>query len=185
VRPGSSVAVFGAGGVGLSAVLGARLAGAARIIVVDRVASKRDLAMTFGATDFVVAGSEAIAAIRALTQGRGVDYAVEAVGVPAVQETCLEAARPGGTIVLAGLAPMGSSTNLPGAVITRQEKTVKGSYYGSSSPARDFPFLADLYLQGKLDLDRLITRTYPLAEINEAYAQMLAGEVARSVILFE
>lgn len=185
VRPGSSVAVFGAGGVGLSAVLGARLAGAARIIVVDRVASKRDLAMTFGATDFVVAGPAAIAAIRALTQGRGVDYAVEAVGVPAVQETCLEAARPGGTIVLAGLAPMGSSTNLPGAVITRQEKTVKGSYYGSASPARDFPFLADLYLQGKLDLDRLITRTYPLAEINDAYTQMLAGEVARSVILFE
>jgi len=183
MRPGSSVAVFGAGGVGLSAVLGARLAGAGRIIVVDQVEAKRDLALAFGATDFVMAGSDAIDAIRALTHGRGADYTVEAVGVPAVQEACLEAARPGGMIVLAGLAPMGSSTNLPGAAITRQEKTVKGSYYGSANPARDFPFLAELYLQGRLDLDLLITRTYRLDEINEAYAQMLAGEVARGVIL--
>lgn len=184
VKPGSSVAVFGAGGVGLSAVLGAKLAGAGRIIVVDRVAAKRDLACSFGATDFLTAGAEVVDAIRALTHGRGVDYAFEAVGAPAVQETCLAAARPGGTIVLAGLAPMGSSTNLPGAIITRQEKTIKGSYYGSASPARDFPFYAELYLQGLLNLDQLVSRTYRLEEINTAYAEMLAGEVARGVILF-
>lgn len=185
VRPGSSVAVFGAGGVGLSSVLGARLAGAGRIVVVDTVAGKRDVALACGATDFLVADGDVVAGIRSLTQGRGADYVFEAVGVPAVQETCLAAARPGGTIVLAGLAPMGSSTNLPGALLTRQEKTVKGSYYGSASPARDFPLLAELYLQGRLDLDRLVTRKYPLEEINAAYADMLAGRVARGVIVFD
>ncbi|HQY93542.1 Zn-dependent alcohol dehydrogenase [Caldilinea sp.] len=185
VRPGSSVAIFGAGGVGMSMVLGAKLAGAARIIVVDRVAQKGEFAMSLGATHFVPAGDYAIGEIRALTGGRGVDYAFEAVGSPAVQEACLAAARPGGTIVLAGLAPMGSSTNLPGAVLTRQEKTVKGSYYGSAHPPRDFPFLASLYLDGLLDLDSLITRTYRLEEINSAYTEMLAGSVVRSVVLFE
>jgi Zn-dependent alcohol dehydrogenase len=185
VRPGSSVAIFGAGGVGMSMVLGAKLAGAARIIVVDRVAQKGDFAMSLGATHFVPAGDDVIGEVRALTGGRGVDYAFEAVGAPAVQEACLAAARPGGTIVLAGLAPMGSSTNLPGAVLTRQEKTVKGSYYGSAHPQRDFPFLASLYLDGLLDLDSLITRTYRLEEINSAYAEMLAGGVVRSVVLFE
>ena len=143
------------------------------------------IARACGATDFLPAGPNVVEAIKELTQGRGADYTVEAVGLPSVQETCLAAARPGGTIILAGLAPMGSSTNLPGATITRQEKTVKGSYYGSASPARDFPFFADLYLQKKLDLDQLVSRTYPLEQVNEAYADMLAGVVARGVILFE
>lgn len=183
VRPGTSVVVFGAGGVGLSAVLGARLAGAARIIVVDKAASKQAIAAACGATDFLPAGPDVVKEVQALTQGRGADYTIEAVGLPSVQETCLAAARPGGTVILAGLAPMGSSTNLPGALITRQEKTVKGSYYGSASPARDFPFFADLYLQGRLDLDRLVSRTYTLEQVNAAYADMLAGEVARGVIV--
>ena len=184
IRPGSSVAVFGAGGVGMSAVLGAKLAGAARIIVVDKAETKAQAALSLGATDFVTAGAGAVDAIRALTGGRGADTTIEAVGLPGVQEACLAAARPGGTIVLAGLSPMGSSTNLPGALITRQEKTVKGSYYGGAHPARDFPFLASLYLNGQLQLERLITRTYRLDEINEAYAEMLSGKVVRSVIVF-
>ncbi|MFN3334865.1 MAG: alcohol dehydrogenase, partial [Caldilinea sp.] len=87
--------------------------------------------------------------------------------------------------VLAGLAPMGSSTNLPGAVLTRQETTVKGSYYGSARPQRDFPLYASLYLDGLLDLEGLITRSYRLEEINIAYAEMLAGQVVRSVIEFK
>jgi Zn-dependent alcohol dehydrogenase len=182
MRPGATAAIFGAGGVGMSMVLGARLAGATRIIVVDRAVGKGAQALALGATHFVPAGDDAIAAIRDLTSGRGVDYAFEAVGAPVVQEACLAAARPGGTIVLAGLAPMGSSTNLPGALLTRQEKTVKGSYYGSAHPQRDFPFYASLYLDGLLDLERLITRTYRLEEINAAYAEMLSGEVVRSVI---
>lgn len=185
VVPGSSVAIFGAGGVGMSMVLGAKLAGAARIIVVDTAPHKADLARDLGATDFVLAGPDAPAAIRSLTSGRGADYTFEAVGLPAVQEACLAAARPGGMIVLAGLAPMGSSTNLPGALLTRQEKTVKGSYYGSAHPQRDFPFFASLYLEGLLNLDGLITRTYPLEEINTAYDEMLSGQVVRSVIVFD
>jgi S-(hydroxymethyl)glutathione dehydrogenase/alcohol dehydrogenase len=185
VKPGSSVAVFGAGGVGLSIILGARLAGAARIIAVDRTEAKRELALTFGATEALTAGPETTTAIRALTGGRGADYVFEAVGSPAVQEEAFAAVRPGGTLVLAGIAPMGSSTNLPGALITRQEKAVLGTYYGSASPARDFPLYAELYLRGKLDLDRLVSRTYPLEKINEAYADMLTGTNARGLLVFD
>jgi Zn-dependent alcohol dehydrogenase len=185
VKPGSSVAVFGAGGVGLSIVLGARLAGAARIIAVDRTEARGELARTFGATDALVTGPETVPAVRALTGGRGADYAFEAVGNPAVQEEAFAAARPGGTLVLAGIAPAGSATNLPGALITRQEKAVLGTYYGSSNPARDFPLYAELYLRGKLDLDRLVSRTYPLEKINEAYADMLSGANARGLLVFD
>jgi S-(hydroxymethyl)glutathione dehydrogenase/alcohol dehydrogenase len=185
VRPGSSVAVFGAGGVGLSIVMGAKLAGAGRVIVVDRAEGKLDLAQGFGATDVLMAGPEVTEAVRSLTEGRGADYVFEAIGLPAVQEQCLEAARPGGVVVLVGISPMGSGTNLPGAIIARQEKTVSGSYYGSANAARDFPLYADLYLKGRLDLDRLVSKTYPLEQINEAYADMLGGEIARGVVVFE
>lgn len=184
VKRGSVVAVFGAGGVGLSVIMGARLAGASRIIAVDRAEAKGDIALAFGATDFRMAGPEAVADIRSMSEGRGADYVFEAIGAPAVQEQCLEATRPGGTLVLVGVSPMGSSTNLPGAIITRQEKTVTGSYYGTADTARDFPHYADLYLSGALDLDRLVSRTYSLEQINQAYADMLSGEIARGVILF-
>jgi len=184
VKPGSSVVVFGAGGVGLSIIMGAQLAGASRIIAIDRVEAKREIARQFGATHVLLAGSHTNDAIRDLTGGRGADYVFEAIGLPAVQEQCLDAARPGGTIVFAGVSPMGSSTNLPGAIITRQEKTVMGSYYGTSNTTRDFALYADLYLKGKLALDRLVSKTYPLDQINEAYADMLSGETARGVIVF-
>lgn len=184
IRPGSSVAVFGAGGVGLSVIMGAKLAGASRIIAVDRAAGKLDIAKDFGATEAVMAGPEAVAAIRSLTHGRGADYVFEAIGIPAVQEQGLEATRKGGLLVLVGIAPMGSGTNLPGAVIARQEKTITGSYYGTANPARDFPLIAELYQRGRLDLGRLISREYPLTRINEAYAAMLSGETARGVIVF-
>jgi len=184
VTPGSSMAVFGAGGVGLSIIMGAQLAGAGRIVAVDKVETKREMARAFGATDTLVAGADTTSAIRALTEGRGADYVFEATGIPAVQEQCLEAARPGGIVVFAGLAPMGSATNLPGAIITRQEKTVMGTYYGSANPARDFPLYADLCSKGKLDLDLLVSKTYKLDQINEAYADMLSGKLARGVIVF-
>ena len=184
VRPGSSVAVFGAGGVGLSIIMGAKLAGAGRIIAVDTHEAKGDMAQAFGATDVLMAGADTVAAIQRLTGGRGADYVFEAIGLPAVQETCLAAARPGGLVVLAGLSPMGSATNLPGALLTRQEKTVTGCYYGSANPARDFPLYADLYRRGLLDLDRLVSRTYALEQINAAYADMLSGEIARGLIVF-
>ncbi len=184
VRPGSSVAVYGAGGVGLSIILGAKLAGASRIIAIDAHEAKGDIALSFGATDFLMAGPETVRAIQAMTEGRGADYVFEAIGLPRVQEECLAAVRPGGTVVLAGVAPMGSGTNLPGAIITRQEKTITGTYYGSANPARDFPLYADLYRRGLLDLDQLVSRTYSLSQINQAYAEMLGGEIVRGLIVF-
>jgi NDMA-dependent alcohol dehydrogenase len=184
IRPGDTVAVFGAGGVGLNIIMGAKLAGAGCIIAVDRSEVKGNLAKTFGATEALLAGADTVEAIRSLTGGRGADYVFEAIDHPAVQEQCFEAVRPGGVLILVGIAPTGSVTNFPGAIIARQEKTVTGAYYGTANPVRDFPLYADLYLQGKLDLDRLISTTYPLEQINEAYADMLKGESARGIILF-
>lgn len=185
VKPGSSVVVFGAGGVGLSSIMGAKLAGASQIIAVDINETKLDMAREFGATSVFLSREDVPKQIRALTGGRGADYVFEAIGIPAVQEQCLESVRPGGTVVLEGIAPMGSATNLPGAVITRKEITVMGSYYGTANTARDFPKYADLYLKGQLDIERMITKTYALEEINEAYADMIGGKTARGVIVFE
>ena len=184
VEPGSSVVVYGAGGVGLSIIMGARLAGASKIIAVDTKEAKGDLAQEFGATDVLINSPDVAKDVGGMTAGRGADYVFEAVGIPAVQEEALQVVRPGGTVVLVGLTSMDSGTNLPGAIITRQEKTVTGSYYGSANTARDFPLYADLYLQGRLDLDRLVTRTYVLDQINEGYAEMLNGEIARGIIVF-
>jgi len=184
VDPGSTVAVWGAGGVGLSTVIGAQLAGASRIIAVDRVKEKEAIARSMGATDVLMSGDETIEQVQSLTEGRGADYVFETTGLPEVQELCLHAARPGGTVVLAGLAPMGSTTELPGSLITRQEKTVMGTYYGTASTARDFPLYAELHLRKRIDLERLVSRTYKLEEINEAFEDMLSGRQARGVIVF-
>ncbi len=185
VKPGSTVAVFGAGGVGLSVLMGAQLAGAKRIIAIDRAESKIEIVKYFGATDFVLAAEDTNEQIRGLTEGRGADYVFEAIGIPAVQEQALDATRPGGTLILVGIAPMGSGTNMPGALLTRQEKTVAGSFYGSANTARDFPLYLDLYSSGRLPIDKLVTKTYELEQINEGFAAMLSGEIARGVILFD
>jgi NDMA-dependent alcohol dehydrogenase len=187
VQPRESVVVIGCGGVGLNIIQGAKLCGASQIIAVDTNEMKMQIARDFGATHSVRHGRDAHATleqIRALTDGRGADHAFEAVGLPALQELAFEAARPGGTVTLAGLSPMGSSTNLPGALITRQEKTIKGSYYGTVHAPRDFPILLDLYMDGKLQLDELISRRWRLEQINDAFADMLSGGVARGVIVF-
>ncbi len=185
VQAGDRVAVFGCGGVGLSVIMGARLAGAQQIIAIDRLPQKLEMAIKFGATDIVNSSQvDAIETVRQMTAGRGADVTFEAVGVPQLQADCVEAARPGGKAVLVGLSAMDSTTPLSGAKLVRQEKTVIGSYYGTAHTARDFPFLLDLYAAGKLNLDRLISRTYQLAEINEAFAAMLNGEVARGVVVF-
>ncbi len=184
VRPGESVVVYGCGGVGLSTIQGAALCGAGVIIAVDPSPARRAIAIDMGATDALDATGSAIEQIRALTGGRGADHVFEAVGQPRVQEIALEAARPGGVLTLVGLSPMGTGTNLPGAVIVRQEKTIKGSYYGSVHARRDFPLFLDLYMAGKLPLDRLVTQHYRLDQINEAFAAMLGGSGARGVITF-
>jgi len=186
VEPGSSVAVFGVGGVGLSVVMGARIAKAERIIAIDPAVKRCELARSFGATDTIsdIADPASVAdRIQSLTNGRGVDYAFEAVGIPAVQEQSLGVVRPGGTVVLTGLSAMGSSTNLPGAIITRREINVLGSYYGTADPQRDFQLYLNWHKSGDLPLDRMVSKTYRLDQLNEAYADMLAGDTARGVIL--
>lgn len=184
VRPGQNVAVYGCGGVGLSTVQGAALSGAGTIIAVDTSGERLALARELGATHTVQAGETALETIRAITGGRGADHVFEAVGQPRVQEMALDAVRPGGVLTLVGLSPMGSGTNLPGAVIVRQEKTIKGSYYGSVHARRDFPLFLDLYMAGRLSLDKLVTHHYALGQINEAFAAMLGGSGARGVIHF-
>ena len=183
VAPGQSAVVFGVGGVGLSTVMGAKLAGADPIVAVDPLPSRRDAAIDLGATH-AASPEESIALVRSLTGGRGADVVFEASGLPRVQELAFELVRPGGTLVLSGLAPMGSGTNLPGALIVRQEKTVMGSYYGTADPPVDFPRYAEWYRQGKLPLDRLISRRYPLDEVGPAFEDMLAGRTRRGVIHF-
>lgn len=182
VRPGSSVAVFGVGGVGLSTVMGAKAAGAETILAIDRHTLRLQKALELGATHAICDGP--LAAIREATGGRGADYVFEAVGEPALQELCLEAARPGGTVVLSGIAPMGSGTNFPGAVLTRQEKTVMGSYYGTANPARDFPHYAQMMADGRLPLDKLVSHRYRLEDIRQAYQDMLDGRTTRGVVTF-
>jgi S-(hydroxymethyl)glutathione dehydrogenase / alcohol dehydrogenase len=184
VRAGESVVVYGCGGVGLSILQGALLCGAGTIIAVDTNQKKMDIACQFGATHALQSGADTVGAIRELTNGRGADHVFEAVGIPALQEEALHAARPGGTIVLAGLSAMGTGTNLPGAVITRQEKVIKGSYYGTVQAHRDFPMLIDLYMAGKLRLDEMVSEEYRLDQINEAYEVMRAGDSARGVVIF-
>jgi S-(hydroxymethyl)glutathione dehydrogenase/alcohol dehydrogenase len=185
VQPGESVVVLGCGGVGLAAVQGAVLAGAERVIAVDAHPAKLEIARQFGATDAFLSNDRLLAEVRALTGGRGADQVVEAVGLPRLQELALELARPGGTVTLAGLSAMGTATNLPGAVLVRQEKTVKGSYYGTVHAPRDFPKLLDLYMEGRLPLGKMVSVRYPLAAINEAYDTMLAGATVRGVMTFD
>ena len=185
LAPGTNVAVVGAGGVGLSTIMASRLAGASRIIAVDRAPEKEALAHQFGATHVLIDPQDLGAEVKALTDGRGADVVFEAIGIPQIQEACLEAVRPGGELVLVGISPMGTGTNFPSALLTRQEKRVTGCYYGSANSLRDFTRYADLYLQGKLDLEALVSHTYQLEEINQAYADLLEGNLARGVILLE
>jgi Zn-dependent alcohol dehydrogenase len=184
VRPGESVLVFGVGGVGINAIQGARLCGANPIMAVDTTWPKIWVAKHFGASSVFMASDKIEEAVRDITGGRGADHAIDATGVPAVQERAFGCIRPGGTLTLAGLAPMGTATNFPSAVITRQEKIIKGSYYGTVNPPRDFPKFVELYKAGKLNLDDMITKRYPLDQVNEAYTAMINGDVARGVIAF-
>ena len=184
VRPGQSVAVYGAGGVGLNIIMGAQLAGADPIIAVDVNNAKMEIAREFGATHSLYSDETTADQVQALTGGRGADHVFESVGLSGLQEAAFAALRPGGTLTLVGIAPSTSVMELSGAEITRTEKVVRGSFYGSVHPQRDFPLLLDLYTAGRLKLDELVTKRWRLEDINEAYAEMLTGEVARGVIMF-
>jgi S-(hydroxymethyl)glutathione dehydrogenase/alcohol dehydrogenase len=186
VEAGSTVAVIGAGGVGLNVIQGAHLAQAARIIAIDVVPSKLALAQRFGATDTVDASAtDAIAAVRELTDGLGSDYAFEVIGNPSTIAQAYAMVRPAGAAVIVGLTRMDAEVPIPTGDMVRTEKQLIGSFYGSSCPHEDMPKLLGLYDQGKLKLDELITRTYRLDEINQAFADMEAGKNARGVILFD
>jgi S-(hydroxymethyl)glutathione dehydrogenase / alcohol dehydrogenase len=185
VRPGSSVVVFGTGGVGLNAVQGARLAGAEKIIAVDLVDRKLEFARQFGATHTVnAAAGDPVAQVRALTGGRGVDYAFEVIGLPKTMRQAYDCLAKRGTAVVVGVAPMTMEVAVPVMSLVYEERVLTGSVYGSSRPRLDIPRLIDLYRSGKLLLDELLTRTYPFEQINEAYAALERGEVARSVVRF-
>src|SRR5579884_4166783 len=182
VEPGATVAVFATGGVGLSAVQGAALAGASKIIAVDVKDNKLEYAKQLGATHAINdADGEAVAEILELTDGEGVDYAFDAIGDSRVSRKCYDAVRRGGTAVIVGLAPTGQEISIP-STIPGEEKTVRGCFYGSTRPAVDFPRLVDFYLNGRLKLDQMVTKTYKLDEINEAFDAMGRGENARGLI---
>lgn len=185
VQPGESVAVFGAGGVGLNVIQGAAISGAHPIIAVDLNEKKLALAKQFGATHTVVAGStDPVEAVKELTGGRGVDFAFEVIGIPDVILQAFMAVRRGGKVVVVGVPSITAMVSVPGAFLPLAEKSLIGSLYGSANMQRDVPRLVDLYRAGRLKLDELITRRYQISQVNEAFDAMKKGEVARGVIVF-
>ncbi len=185
VRPGSSVAVFGTGGVGLNVIQGAALVGAGKIIAVDLLDNKLEFAREMGATHEVNASqTDPVARIKELTGGQGADYAFEVIGLPETISQSVEVLRKRGIAVIVGVTRPEATIPLATFPMVFQERTVMGSIYGSARPRVDIPTLIDLYMEGKLKLDPLLTRAYPLEEINEAYEALERGETARSVVTF-
>ncbi len=185
VSEGSSAAVFGCGGVGMSIVQGAALAGAGRIIAVDVSRGRLDRAAGFGATDTVDASAaDPVEAIRTLTGGRGADYSFEAIGRPETMTRAIESARPGGTIVLVGLGSRTEVVTLGAGTFTRSDKVLASAYYGGCIPDRDMPMILDHYVAGRIKLDEMVGRRRPLSEINEAMADLSSGDLLRTVIVF-
>jgi S-(hydroxymethyl)glutathione dehydrogenase/alcohol dehydrogenase len=176
VRPGDSVLVIGCGGVGLSAVQGARIAGASTIVATDVVGTKLEVAKELGATDTVLAGRDELPG--------GFDHAIECLGRPETIEQALRAVAPGGTTVLVGMSRPEVRVGLDALGVTTQERTVVGSWYGSVVPPRDFPLLAHLLRFGELRLEPLIARTIELDGLPDALSRFERGEEARSVIVF-
>ncbi len=188
VTPGSTVAVFGIGGVGVNAIQGARIAGASKIIACDVKPANLELAKKFGATHTInVASEEASEALKALTGGHGVHFAIDCTGHTKATESAWEGTRKGGTVVVVGAFNPSMSINLPGGGFHRVGKVLKGSFYGDTQPFRDFPKIAQLYLDGKFMLDELILGRMQLDDINEAFQSFHdcnCVNVGRSVIEF-
>jgi Zn-dependent alcohol dehydrogenase len=183
VEAGATVLVMGLGGIGLSVVQGARIAGAARIIAADPLPARREAARRLGATDLLDPGIDDVTARTLAITGVGADYAFDAVGRGALVQTALWAVRNGGTVVCVGAAPLGEQITIdPPALFTLSEKKLVGCALGSCNSLRDIPRLVALWRAGRLDLDGLITRRRPLAEINEAMADLRAGIGIRTVL---
>lgn len=183
VSPGTTVAVVGCGGIGLNCVQGARIAGALRVIAVDTVASKLELAASFGATDLVDAGAgDPVAQVRDLTGG-GVDYSFEAIGTKPTVEAVYAMARPGGTAVVIGMLPLGTKVEIDGGDFLA-ERRLLGCLMGSNRFRVDMPRILELYRQGRLKLDELVSARITLDGLNAAAAELRTGTVARSVVVF-
>ncbi len=184
VEPGSTVAVVGCGGIGLATINGAAIAGASRIIAVDMLHAKLELARTFGATDVVNASDgDAVAEVIELSQG-GVHFSFEAIGLKATTEQAFRMLRRGGTATVIGMIPPGVMIELHGMDFLG-EKKIQGSMMGSNRFRVDMPRFVEFYLQGRLHLDEMISRRIKLEDINEGFDALSKGEVARSVIMFE
>ena len=184
VTRGDSVAVFGCGGVGDAAIAGSRLAGAHTIIGVDIDDRKLEWARDFGATHTINSTqSDPVEAIQQITGGNGVDVAIEAVGNPVTYEQAFYARDHAGTLVLVGVPSPDMKIELPMLEIFGRGGSLKSSWYGDCLPTRDFPMFIDLYLQGRLDLDRFVSETIGLDEVEEAFHKMERGEVLRSVVM--
>ena len=183
VEPGKTVAVIGCGGVGLACINGAAIAGAGKVIAVDMIASKLELATTFGATHLVnAAEGDPVEQIREITDG-GVDYSFEAIGLKLTTEQAFRMLKRGGTATVIGMIPVGTMIELHG-VDFLSEKKIQGCAMGSNHFRIDMPNYIEMYLAGKLHLDQMISQTLPLARVNDALESMKRGEVARTVLTF-
>lgn len=185
VKPGSTVAVFGAGGIGLNVIQGAAIAGAEKIIAVDIHPNKLEFAKQFGATHTILASSgNVVEQVKSLTDGKGVEYSFEAIGLPATMRQAYDSLRKRGMAVMVGVTPMKTEVSVPVMSLVFEEKILTGSLQGSTRPRIDIPKFIALYRMGKLKLDELLTRRYPFSQINEAFEALERGEVARSVVTF-
>ena len=184
VAPGDSVCVIGCGGVGLQVIAGARLAGAAPIVAVDRTSDKLERARTLGATDAVDASEQDPAAVVRELAGGGVDHAFEVVGRPQTIRLAWDAVRAGGQVVVVGLVPKGVEVSIP-AIEFLSDKSLRGTYYGSGDAARDLPELAELALAGELDLAGVVTHTTGLDGVEDALDRLRRGEGARTVVIVD
>jgi len=183
IEPGQSVAVLGLGGVGLSALLGAVLSAAEPIVAVDVVAAKLELARELGATDTVAGGPDAVAAIRELTGGGG-DHVIETVGSAAVLADAYAATRRGGMTTTVGLPDPSQTLTIPAVSLVTEERTLRGSYLGSSVPARDLERFIDLHRQGRLPVERLLTHRIGLEDVNEGFDRLASGAAVRQAVVF-
>lgn len=185
IRPGSTVVVIGAGGVGLNAVQGAAICGASKIIAVDLAQDKLDAAMEFGATHGVLAEGKPYRDVKKLNGGRGADFVLVTVGAVQAYQTAPRYLAIGGTMVMVGMPPSGATVTYEPVMVAATSHTMTGSNMGDTVLTRDIPYLVDLYQQGRLKLDELVTRRYRLEEINEAIADTVAGNARRNVIMFD
>jgi S-(hydroxymethyl)glutathione dehydrogenase/alcohol dehydrogenase len=185
VAPGSSVAVIGCGAVGLNAVQGAKLADAATVIAIDIGLPKLQMAGQFGATQLVdAAAGDVVEQVKALTGGRGADYVFEAAGNSKAFRLAIELCRPGGEVVWLGKVNVNEEVSFRWGSLMGERRIVRSSY-GGARPARDFPWLVDEYLRGRLKLDELITRRIRLDEINDGFTMLARGEGIRTVVMFD